>query len=73
MKNDLPQPGRYEHYKGKFYQVIGVARHSETEEDLVVYQALYGERGLWARLLKMFIEDVDVGGKKIPRFRYAGE
>lgn len=73
MKNDLPQPGRYEHYKGKFYRVIGVARHSETAEDLVVYQALYGERGLWARPLKMFIEDVDVGGKKIPRFRYAGE
>lgn len=73
MKNDLPQPGRYEHYKGKFYRVIGVARHSETEEDLVVYQALYGERGLWVRPLKMFIEDVDVGGKKIPRFRYAGE
>ena len=52
MKNDLPQPGRYEHYKGKFYRVIGVARHSETAEDLVVYQALYGERGLWARPLK---------------------
>ena len=73
MKHDLPPAGRYAHYKGKFYRVSGGARHSETAEDLVVYQALYGERGLWARPLKMFIEDVEVDWKNIPRFRYAGE
>lgn len=53
--------------------MIGIARHSETTEELVVYQALYGEYGLWARPLKMFMEEVEVGKKKIPRFRYVGE
>ena len=54
------QPGTYEHYKGKKYRVIGVAKHSETLEELVVYRALYGEHGLWVRLLKMFLETVEV-------------
>jgi hypothetical protein len=62
------QAGMYRHYKGNTYQVIGVAKHSETEEDLVVYQALYGECELWVRPLKMFHEKVEVGGKIIPRF-----
>jgi hypothetical protein len=62
------QPGRYRHYKGKDYTVIGVARHSETEEELVVYRPEYDERGLWVRPLKMFTELVEVDGKKVPRF-----
>ncbi len=65
--------GTYEHYKGNRYEVVGLARHSETLEDLVVYRALYGERGLWVRPLGMFLEEVDVGGKKVPRFKYIGE
>ncbi|MCE9591450.1 MAG: DUF1653 domain-containing protein [Planctomycetes bacterium] len=65
--------GRYEHYKGKPYEVVGVARHSETMESLVVYRALYGERGLWVRPLPMFVEEVTVEGKRVPRFRYVGE
>lgn len=60
--------GVYEHYKGARYEVIGVARHSETEEELVVYKALYGEMGLWVRPLKMFQESVLVDDKSIPRF-----
>ena len=67
------KPGRYEHYKGNYYEVIGVARHSETMEDLVFYRALYGERDLWVRPLSMFIEEVEVNGKKVPRFKYVGE
>ena len=62
--------GTYEHYKGNRYEVVGLARHSETLEDLVVYRALYGERGLWVRPLGMFLEEVDVGGKKVPRFKF---
>lgn len=62
------QPGRYRHYKGPEYQVLLVARHSETEEPLVVYQALYGEYGHWARPLSMFVEQVTVEGKNIQRF-----
>jgi hypothetical protein len=71
------KPGRYQHYKGKFYQVIGTARHSETLEELVVYQALYeskefGKDALWARPKKMFLDTVDVDGKRVPRFRFLG-
>lgn len=65
--------GKYRHYKGNEYEVTGVARHSETEEELVVYRALYGEKGLWVRPLKMFIEEVDTGGNRVPRFEYVGE
>jgi hypothetical protein len=61
-------PGRYRHYKGCDYEVIGVARHSETEEELVVYRALYGERGLWVRPAVMFLETVLVEGFPRPRF-----
>ena len=64
------KPGRYRHYKGRFYRVMGVARHSETLEELVVYRALYGDRGLWVRPKKMFLEKVMIGGKKVPRFKY---
>ncbi|WP_447965105.1 DUF1653 domain-containing protein [Nitrospira sp. Ecomares 2.1] len=62
------QPGRYRHYKGKEYQVIGVAKHSETEEDLVVYRTLYGDCGLWVRPAKMFSEKIEMEGKIICRF-----
>jgi hypothetical protein len=61
-------PGLYRHYKGQHYRVLGIARHSETEEPLVVYQALYGERGLWVRPAAMFAETVAVDGVNIPRF-----
>lgn len=64
--------GKYRHYKGKEYEVVGVARHSETQEELVVYRALYGEGGLWVRPLAMFLEEVEVGGQKMPRFEYIG-
>ena len=64
------RPGIYEHYKGQRYEVIGLARHSETEEELVVYRALYGEHGLWVRPYAMFAEDVEVDGVRRPRFRY---
>ena len=60
--------GRYRHYKGNLYEVLGVARHSETGEQLVVYTALYGERGLWVRPLAMFRESVTVDGEDVPRF-----
>jgi hypothetical protein len=61
-------PGRYRHDKGGEYEVIGCARHSETEEDFVVYRALYGERGLWVRPTAMFLESVLVEGRRVPRF-----
>lgn len=65
--------GRYRHYKGRDYDVIGVARHSETEEQMVVYRCLYGDYSLWVRPLAMFRETVDVAGEQVPRFTYMGE
>lgn len=65
--------GKYKHYKGKEYKVVGLARHSETLEDLVVYRALYGDFDLWVRPLKMFSEEVEVEGKNVLRFEYIGE
>jgi hypothetical protein len=67
------KPGRYRHYKGNDYQVIGTATHSETEETLVVYYPLYGDRALWVRPLSMFIETVEKEGEVIPRFAWVGE
>lgn len=64
--------GRYRHYKGKEYTVIGVARHSETLEQLVVYRQEYGDRGLWVRPAAMFVETVDVDGRPVPRFAFLG-
>ena len=61
--------GKYQHYKGNFYEVFGIAKHSETKESLVVYKPLYGEQSLWVRPLAMFIEDVVVDGVNIPRFK----
>lgn len=67
--------GKYKHYKGNFYKVLGVAKHSETLEDLVVYECLYDnpKSKLWVRPLKMFIGDIEIGGKKIPRFEFIEE
>ena len=67
------RPGIYEHYKGQRYEVIGLARHSETEEELVVYRAMYGDGGLWVRPYLMFTEEVVVNGEPISRFQYLGQ
>ena len=67
------RPGRYRHFKGGEYEVIGVGRHSETLEELVVYRALYGEQGLWVRPAAMWTEMVERDGKRFPRFAYMGE
>lgn len=67
------QPGRYRHYKGQDYEVIGVALHSETEEPHVLYRPLYGEGRLWIRPLAMFTESVNVDGVIQPRFRLLPE
>ena len=65
--------GRYRHFKGNEYIVLGVAWHSETEEELVVYRQDYGERGLWVRPLAMFLETVEMDGQLVPRFEFVGE
>ena len=67
------RPGRYRHFKGNEYQVLGVARHSETEEEMVVYRALYGEGGLWVRPAAMWSEMIERGGQTVRRFTYIGE
>lgn len=67
------KPGRYRHFKGKEYEVLGVARHSETQEELIVYRALYGDFGLWVRLVSMWNETVERDGKTFRRFTYIGE
>ena len=67
------QAGVYRHYKGNTYQVIGIAKHSETEEDLVVYRALYGAFGLWVRPLEMFCKKVEIEGEIVPRFELVSQ
>ncbi len=67
------QPGLYQHFKGNYYRVLHVAKHSETEQELVIYQALYGERGLWARPLSMFAEEIERDGKQLQRFAYCAD
>ena len=67
------KPGRYRHFKGREYEVLGVARHSETEEELVVYRALYGDFGLWVRPVSMWNETVERDGKTFRRFTYIGQ
>ena len=67
------QLGIYQHFKGNYYKVIGIAKHSETLEEMVVYQALYGEYGLWVRPVSMFDETVEVNGEIKKRFRYIRE
>lgn len=68
--NDIK--GKYVHYKGNEYEVVGVAKHSETLEPMVVYKALYGDGGLWVRPYDMFFETVEINGEKIPRFKKIG-
>lgn len=67
-----PAPGRYRHYKGGEYQVIGTARHSETDERLVVYRCLYDNDSIWVRPLAMFVETVGIEGRNVPRFESCG-
>jgi len=66
----LLKPGRYRHYKGNDYQVIGVATHSEDESKVVVYRPLYGEGALWVRPYDMFVETIEKDGQSIPRFAF---
>ena len=62
------KPGKYRHYKGNFYEVLGMALHSETLEEMVVYKALYGDGGVWVRPASMWEEEVEVGNQCVPRF-----
>jgi hypothetical protein len=71
------QPGKYEHYKGKEYEVIGLAKDSETLQNLVIYKALYnseefGDNALWARPVESFLGKVNIDGEEVPRFKYIG-
>ena len=68
----IVRPGRYRHFKGNEYEVIGIARDSESQVEMVVYRALYGERGLWVRAATMFNENVERDGRIVPRFEYIG-
>ena len=68
MRAIVIEPGRYRHYKGNEYEVIAMARHSETREAMVVYRPLYGEGDWWVRPAAMFAEDVVIEGKTLPRF-----
>ena len=67
------RPGKYRHFKGGEYRVFCMARHSETGEEMVVYQALYGERGIWVRPASMWNETVERDGTTFQRFTYIGE
>ncbi len=67
------KPGRYRHFKGREYEVIGVAKHSENLEEMVVYRQLYGEHGLWVRPASMWEETVERDGKTYKRFTYIGD
>lgn len=67
------QKGKYRHYKGQLYDVIGTARNSETLEDMVIYKALYGDYDTWVRPFDMFMEDVVINGKSQKRFEYVGD
>jgi hypothetical protein len=66
--DQAPRPGRYRHFKGGEYEVLGVARHSEGLEDMVVYRPLYNDTGLWVRPVSMFLENVEREGRLVPRF-----
>ena len=72
LENPNIQPGRYRHFKGREYEVLYVATHSETMEPMVVYRALYGERGIWVRPASMWNEMVTQDGVHAPRFAYVG-
>ncbi len=67
------KPGIYRHFKGNKYEVLHIAKHSETLEPMVVYRALYGDGEVWVRPASMWLEDVEYCGKTVPRFLYIGE
>jgi hypothetical protein len=67
------KPGCYRHFKGNEYKVLHIAKHSETLEDMVVYQALYGDFGIWVRPASMWNETVEHNGKLVKRFEFCGE
>jgi uncharacterized protein len=67
-----PEPGLYRHYKGGQYRVLGTARHSETDELLVIYRCLYDNNSLWVRPVVMFMENVELDGQQVPRFQRIG-
>ncbi len=69
-KEPIIRAGTYKHYKGGLYKVIGIAKHSETKEKMVVYRSIDDEHDLWVRPFEMFKEEVMVDGKKVPRFTY---
>ena len=72
MKELIPG-AKYRHTKsGREYEIVGIAKHSETLDEMVVYRALYGEYQMWVRSLPMFLEEVEIGGKQLPRFTYMG-
>jgi hypothetical protein len=73
IMNQEIRPGLYRHFKGNLYRVIGIAKHSETMEEMVVYQAQYGESGLWVRPASMFLETVEKDGQTVARFQYLEE
>ncbi len=65
--------GKYRHFKGNEYEVLGVAKHSETLEEMVIYRALYGEKEIWVRPVAMWNEQISRDGKTFPRFTYIGK
>ena len=67
-RTELPCPGFYRHYKGRYYQLLALVRHSEEDAPYALYRALYGDFGLWVRPLDMFCESVEVDGETVPRF-----
>lgn len=72
MENNIIKSGKYRHYKGKEYEVIDIAKNSETLQDMVVYKALYGDGQIWVRPLEMFLGKVKIEGKEISRFSQIG-
>lgn len=70
---DTIKLGKYKHFKGNYYLVLHIAKHSETMEKMVVYKALYGEEGIWIRPYSMWNSEVEYDGKKVKRFEYIGE
>ena len=70
---ETPRPGRYRHFKGNEYQVLGTATHSESGEALVVYRPLYGDGDLWVRPVAMFMETVERDGRRQPRFAFVAD
>ena len=72
-KKDKIKPGKYQHYKGKYYKVLSLATHSESLEKLVVYQQLYGDYSIWVRPFEMFTENIQVDNKTVKRFSFVSD